>query len=98
MAEPRTLHPVTIVGDTIPIVFAFTESVDGGAFSFVHSLWGTIAVTGAGLRVSVPITEVRAAAAAGTYTYVLIANEGVEGSEQTVARGNHHHRAREYAP
>lgn len=98
MAEPRTLHPVTIIGDTIPIVFVFNESVDGADFSFVHSLWGTIPVTGAGQRVSVPITEVRAAATAGTYTYVLIANEGVEGSEQTVARGNHHHRAREYTP
>lgn len=98
MSDPRNLHPRTVVGDTLPIAFVFSQSVDGGAFSFVHSLWGTISVTGVGQRVEIPITEVRAAATAGTYTYVLIANEGVEGSEQTVARGNHHHLAREYAP
>ena len=45
-----------------------------------------------GQRVSIPITEVRAAATAATYTYTLVINDGVEGSEQTVARGNHHHR------
>lgn len=98
MADPTTLHPRTIVGDTIPIVFAFTESVDGAAFKFTHSLWGEIAATGVGQRVSIPITEVRAAAATATYTYTLVINDGVEGSEQTVARGNHYHRAREYTP
>ena len=98
MSDPRTLHPRTIVGDTIPIVFEFDESVDGATFSFTHSLWGAISVTGVGQRASVPVTEVRAAAAAATYTYTLVINDGVEGQEQTVARGNHYHLDRAYAP
>lgn len=98
MADPTTLHPRTIVGDTIPIVFAFSESVDGANFKFDHSEWGEITATGVGQRVSIPVTEVRAGAAAGTYTYTLVINDGVEGSEQTVARGHHYHLARAYTP
>lgn len=98
MSLPAALHPYTVAGDTIPIVFGFNESVDGAAFTFAHQLWGTITALGVGQTVEIPITEARAAAAAGTYAYVLLINDGVEGEEQTVAWGNHHHRARSYAP
>lgn len=98
MAGPSNLHPETIAGDTLPIVFSFTESVEGAAFKFTHSLWGEIPATGVGQRVSIPITEARGAAAAGTYTYTLVINDGVEGFEATVAWGTHRHVARVYAP
>lgn len=89
----------TYVNDTLPIVFKFDANVDAVAFAFVHSEWGTITATGSGRRVSIPVTELRGAAPASTaYTYYLVANDGVEGSEQLVARGPHHHLSRAYTP
>lgn len=98
MSLPKTLHIETIVGDTIPIVFAFTSSVDGATFTFSHSLWGTISGTGVGQQVSIPVSQPRGDAPAATYTYWLVINDGVVGEEETVARGTHRHTAREYAP
>lgn len=97
-----SLEPITIetyVGDTLSIVFKFNANVDAVAFSFVHSEWGTISATGSGRRVSIPVTKARGAVAASTaYTYYLVANDGIEGSEQLIARGPHRHLARAYTP
>lgn len=95
--EPTTIE--TYVGDTLPIVFKFDANVDAVAFTFVHSEWGTITATGSGRRVSIPVSEAHGGVAASTaYTFYLVANDGVEGSEQLVARGPHHHLARAYTP
>lgn len=92
--DPDTFPQRTKVGDTIPMVFGFDVDVTGVAFRFVHQAWGTIPIVGAGMAVEVPITEERAALAAGSYDYVLIANDGSVGAEQTVAEGSHVHTAR----
>ena len=62
-------------------------SIDGASCRWVHSAWGEIDVVAVGNDVTLPITAERAAIAIGNYTWHLVLNPGVEGSEETVARG-----------
>lgn len=85
---PPTIHVHQIFGDTKPIGWEFSSSVDGGTFEFTHSVYGTFTLTGVGQAVQFPINEARAATAIGTVaTYTLVANPGLEGFEETVSRG-----------
>lgn len=88
ISAPATINVRQFQGDTIPVVIGpFAASVDGAQFTMVHSLFGTLTAVGDGTSVSFPIDETKAAAELGRYTYYLVINEGVEGSEQVVCRG-----------
>lgn len=95
MSDPLTWHIRQFQSETIPIGWDFTQSVDGATFELEHSLFGTFTLTGVDNRVEFPISEELAAAALGTYSYVLTANPGVVGEEQIAARGRWHVLARE---
>jgi hypothetical protein len=88
-AEPPPNQLVRqIQTETVPVVFSFDTSVDGANFELEHSLFGTMTAVGDDLTVSFPISEERAAATVGDYTYILRINPGVLGSEEIAARGH----------
>ena len=95
MSAPPTVHIHQYQTETIAIGWDFTQSVEGALFQLEHSLYGSITLVGAAKRVEVEIDETKAATAVGTYTYVLTANPGDEGSEEIAARGRWFVEARE---
>lgn len=85
--EPTVLLIRQFATETTPIVIEFSRDVTGVPFSLEHGAWATSTVIGDGTRVSIPITEARAAVTPSTYNYKLIKHAGVEGHEEIACMG-----------